>query len=142
MLRYFNAFGPASGPTWRSPGSRRARDGRAFELYGDGAQSRSWTYVADIVDGDGRGDGARADGTYNVGGALEASMNEAIELFERIAGRELRVVRHDEPVAGDQRRTMADTSRIRADLGWEPRVSLEDGIAAQWQWASGRVNPR
>ena len=142
VLRYFNAFGPRQRPdmAFTRIANALATDG-TFELFGDGAQSRSWTYVSDIVDGTVRAMGA-SDGTYNVGGALEASMNDTIALFERAAGRELRVIRHDEPVAGDQRRTMADTTRIRADLGWTPRVSLEDGVAAQWQWASARVNPR
>ena len=68
-------------------------------------------------------------GTYNVGGALEASMNEAIALFERISGPTLDV-RRTTAVAGDQRRTKADTTRIRSELGWEPRVSLEEGLAS------------
>jgi UDP-glucuronate 4-epimerase len=141
-LRYFNAFGPRQRPdmAFTRIANALATDG-VFELFGDGAQSRSWTYVSDIVDGTVKAMAA-SEGTYNVGGALEASMNDTIALFERAAGTDLRVIRHDEPVAGDQRRTMADTSRIRSDLGWEPRVSLEEGIAAQWRWASARVNAR
>jgi UDP-glucose 4-epimerase len=42
-------------------------------------------------------------------------------------------------VPGDQRRTNADTTRIRAELGWEPQVSLEDGLRAQWEWAAAKV---
>ena len=80
----------------------------------------------------------RGAGTYNVGGALEASMNESIELFERVSRGTLELRRH-EAVPGDQQRTKADTTRIRAELGWQPRVSLEEGIEAQWQWASARV---
>jgi nucleoside-diphosphate-sugar epimerase len=47
------------------------------------------------------------------------------------------VTRHA-PLAGDQRRTSADTTRIRSDLGWEPRVSLEEGLREQWEWAAER----
>ena len=100
------------------------------------AQSRSWTYVGDVVAAT-IAAMERGSGTYNVGGALEASMHETIALFEAVSGRQLDLRRHDEPVAGDQRRTKADTDRIRAELGWEPRVSLEDGIARQWDWAAG-----
>jgi nucleoside-diphosphate-sugar epimerase len=62
-------------------------------------------------------------------------MDETIALFERVSGRTLDIRRHGDPVPGDQRRTKADTTRIRTELGWEPRVSLELGIAQQWEWA-------
>jgi UDP-glucuronate 4-epimerase len=138
IVRYFNAFGPRQRPDMAFTRIATAlAEGGRFELFGDGTQSRSWTYVSDVVDATIAAlEGA---GTFNVGGALEASMSESIALFESVSGRTLDVVRHEEPVAGDQRRTMADTTRIRAELGWEPRVSLEDGIRAQWSWASARV---
>jgi UDP-glucuronate 4-epimerase len=59
-------------------------------------------------------------------------------LLERVAGRPLEIERI-EAVPGDQRRTKADTERIRALLGWEPRTSLEQGLQAQWEWASKKV---
>jgi nucleoside-diphosphate-sugar epimerase len=65
-------------------------------------------------------------------------MNETIALLEEISGRTLDVFR-EPAVPGDQRRTRADTTRIRSELGWEPRVSLEDGLRRQWEWASSRV---
>ncbi len=122
--------GRGSGPTWRSPGSRtRSPTGGTFDLFGDGDQSRGWTYVSDVVDGTIAGDRWRS-GTYNVGGALEASMNESIAMLERLAGATLDVRRHESAVPGDQRRTKADTTRIRTELGWEPQVSLDDGRGA------------
>jgi UDP-glucuronate 4-epimerase len=138
VLRYFNAFGPRQRPDMAFTRIATAlAEGAPFELYGDGAQSRSWTYVGDVVAAT-IAAMERGAGTYNVGGALEASMNESIELFERVSGRTLDLRRH-EAVPGDQQRTKADTTRIRTELGWEPRVSLEDGVEAQWQWASARV---
>jgi UDP-glucuronate 4-epimerase len=137
VVRYFNAFGPRQRPDMAFTRIARAlADGGHFDLFGDGAQSRSWTYVGDVVAAT-IAAMERGSGTYNVGGALEASMHETIALFEAVSGRQLDLRRHDEPVAGDQRRTKADTARIRAELGWEPRVSLEDGIARQWDWAAG-----
>ena len=138
VLRYFNAFGPRQRPDMAFTRVAFAlADGTPFELYGDGDQSRGWTYVSDVVAAT-IAAMERGHGTYNVGGALEASLNESIALFERISGRTLDR-RPGEAVAGDQRRTSADTTRIRSELGWEPRVSLEDGLRAQWEWASTRV---
>jgi nucleoside-diphosphate-sugar epimerase len=62
-------------------------------------------------------------------------MRESIAILERVAGRRLEV-RAGPPLPGDQRRTRADTTRIREELGWEPQTSLEDGLSAQWQWGS------
>jgi nucleoside-diphosphate-sugar epimerase len=138
VLRYFNAFGPRQRPdmAFTRIANALATGGR-FDLYGDGEQSRSWTYVSDVVEATIAA--VEGHGTYNVGGALEATMNESIGLFERAAGRTLDVRRHPDPVPGDQKRTKADTTRLRTELGWEPQVLLEEGIFRQWSWASANV---
>jgi len=140
LLRYFTVYGPRQRPDMFF---RRVCDALAssgtFEIYGSGEQSRSFTEVGDAVDATvaamSRGE---AGAVYNVGGGDEASMLEAIELLERIAGRTLDV-RHIDAARGDVRRTKADVSRVRAALGWEPRVALADGLARMWSWASARV---
>jgi UDP-glucuronate 4-epimerase len=138
VLRYFNAFGPRQRPDMAFARIVNAlAAGASFEVYGDGDQSRGWTYVGDVVEATVAAMG-RGSGTYNVGGAIEASLNETVALLERISGRSLGV-RRSPAVPGDQRRTRADTSRIREELGWTPQVSLEDGLRAQWEWASTRV---
>jgi UDP-glucuronate 4-epimerase len=117
-------------------------EGRPFELYGDGTQSRSFTYVGDVVEATIAAMEDAAPGSlYNVGGGVEVSMLEAISALERVSGRRLEVVRGPR-VEGDVRRTAADTSRIRSDLGWEPRTSFEQGLEAQWRWAADRVASR
>jgi nucleoside-diphosphate-sugar epimerase len=140
VLRYFNAYGPRQRPDMAFPRIVAAlAEGRPFTLYGDGLQSRSFTYVGDVVAATALALEHAAPGTtYNVGGGEEATMNETIAALEAIAGRSLEVV-HGDAVPGDQRRTKADTTRIRADLGWEPTTSLADGLRAQWAWAAARV---
>jgi len=138
VLRYFNAFGPRQRPDMAfSKAVRCLATGEPFDLFGDGHQTRGWTYVADVVDATILAM-EHGSGTYNVGGGVEASLREAIGILEALAGSTLEIREHP-PVAGDQRRTNADTTRIRSDLGWAPNVSLEDGLRAQWEWASSKV---
>ena len=138
VLRYFNAFGPRQRPDMAFTKVLHALwTGEPFDLFGDGHQSRGWTYVGDVVEAtilamEG------GSGTYNVGGGVEASVREAIAILEGLAGREAEIREHPQ-VPGDQRRTNADTTRIRTELGWSPKVSLEDGLRAQWEWASATV---
>jgi len=140
VLRYFTVYGPRQRPDMALERIVEAlAAGTPFELYGDGSQSRSFTYVADAVAATiAAMERAPAGATYNVGGGEEATMREAIATLERISGRRLDV-RSGPPAAGDVRRTSADVSRIRAGLDWAPRVRLEDGLSEQWSWASARV---
>jgi UDP-glucuronate 4-epimerase len=142
VLRYFNAYGPRQRPDMAFPRVLAAlAGGEPFALYGDGGQSRSFTYVLDVVEASLLAMERAAGGTvYNVGGGEEATMNETIATLERIAGRTLDL-RREPAVPGDQRRTKADTERIRADLGWEPRTSLEEGLRAQWAWTASVESP-
>ena len=141
VLRYFTVYGPRQRPDMAIARIVEAlASGGVYELYGDGSNSRSFTYVGDAVEATiAAMDGGA--GTYNVGGGDEASFLEVIAMLERISGRAL-AVRRAPAAAGDVRRTRADVSRIERDLGWRPRVGLEDGLHAQWKWAAGRVGAR
>jgi UDP-glucuronate 4-epimerase len=143
VLRYFNAYGPRQRPDMAFAAVVGAlAEGRPFTLFGDGGQSRSFTYVGDVVRATALAmERAPAGALYNVGGGEEATVNHALAVLEGVAGRSLEVVRTS-PVPGDQRRTRADTTRIREGLGWTPQVPLEQGLAAQWEWASARLARR
>jgi UDP-glucuronate 4-epimerase len=140
LLRYFTVYGPRQRPDMALARIVAAlARGAAFELYGDGLQSRSFTYVADGVEATiAAMERAQAGALYNVGGGAEATMREAIATLERLSGRTLELV--EQPAAaGDVRRTSADTRRIEQDLGWRATTALDDGLRAQWEWASVRV---
>jgi UDP-glucuronate 4-epimerase len=143
VLRYFNVFGPRQRPDMAFARIVRAlAEGAPFELYGDGLQSRGFTYVSDVVDATiAAMELAPAGVVLNVGGGAEVGLLDAIAQLERISGRTLDV-RRAAAAPGDVRRTAADTSRIEAELAWRPRVSLDDGLRAQWAWAVGRVGAR
>jgi nucleoside-diphosphate-sugar epimerase len=142
-VRYFTIYGPRQRPDMAFTKMVSClAEGRSFELFGDGTQSRSFTYVDDAVEATiAAMERGAAGSTYNVGGGAEVSMLEAIEALGRIAGRRLEVVR-GERREGDAARTAADTTRIRAELGWEPVTPFDEGLAAQWRWAADRVAAR
>jgi nucleoside-diphosphate-sugar epimerase len=143
VLRYFTIFGPRQRPDMAlSRMTACLLEGRPFELFGDGTQSRSFTYVEDAVDATMRSmESAPAGAVYNVGGGEEVSVLQVIEALAEISGRRLELVRSPRR-EGDATRTAADTSRIREETGWEPRTRFRDGLEAQWRWAADRVAGR
>jgi nucleoside-diphosphate-sugar epimerase len=140
VLRYFTVYGPRQRPDMLF---RRVCEallaGTTFEIYGSGRQSRSFTYVDDVVSATIVAmEEAERGSVLNVGGGEEASLLEGIEILERVSGRELDV-QHVGGAKGDVSRTRADVSRIAAALGWRPETSLDDGLARTWSWAAARV---
>lgn len=136
VLRYFTVYGPRQRPDMAFARLVRALiSGETFELYGDGSQSRGFTYVGDAVEATVSAMVAAPSGTvYNVGGGTEATMLDVIGTLEQLTSRRL-ALRKLPPVPGDVRRTSADIERIRSELGWRPITSLPDGLRAQWEWA-------
>ncbi len=138
-LRYFTVYGPRQRPDMAFARIVGALvDGSPFELFGGGGQSRSFTFVGDVVEATIAAAAAEAGSLYNVGGGAESTMRASIDLAEQISGRKLDL-RPGPPAPGDMLRTKADTSAISRDLGWHATTSLEDGLRAQWEWALARV---
>jgi len=140
VLRYFTFYGPRQRPdmAFARIVDALAR-GSSFELYGDGLQSRSFTYVADGIEATiSAMENGPPGAIYNVGGGREATIRDAIATLEGVSGRSLDLVERP-AAAGDMRRTAPDVNRIERDLGWRATTSLEDGLRAQWDWASVRV---
>ena len=137
-LRYFTVYGPRQRPDMGFHKFLRATMlGEPIGVYGDGDQTRDFTFVADAVSANvlaaTRGVPGRV---YNVGGGSRVSVNDVLTMIERIAGRRPRVT-VDPAQKGDMRHTYADTSLAHADLGYAPTVALEEGLAAEHQWLTG-----
>jgi UDP-glucuronate 4-epimerase len=134
-LRYFTVYGPRQRPDMAFHRFfTAANEGKPIAVYGDGEQTREFTFVSDIVAATmAAGRQGRPGGVYNVGGGSRVTLNHALELIARVAGRPMTVQR--EPARkGDMRHTYGDTSLARRDLGFAPRVSLEEGLTAQHRW--------
>jgi len=134
-LRYFTVYGPRQRPDM---GFHRffsaVLDGRPLMQYGDGLQTRDFTFVADAA----AATAAAAvqgepGGVYNIGGGSRVSLRDVFEMIARVSGRAVAIEQHP-PQKGDMRDTYADTSRARADLGFRPSVDLEAGLAAMFRW--------
>jgi UDP-glucuronate 4-epimerase len=133
-LRYFTVYGPRQRPDMAFSRIVAAlAEGAAFHVFGTGEQTRDVTYVADAVAATlAAMERAPAGAVYNIGGGSETTLLDVISVSERLSGRQLEL--RFEPVSpGDVRRTSADNSAARTDLGWEPQVALEDGLRAQLQ---------
>jgi UDP-glucose 4-epimerase len=134
-LRYFTVYGPRQRPDMGFHKFLRATlQGEPIAVFGDGEQTRDFTYVSDAVEANvlaaGRGVPGRV---YNIGGGSRVSVNEVLEMIGRVAGRRP-LVTTDPAQKGDMRHTYADTALARADLGFSPRVGLEEGLAAEHKW--------
>jgi UDP-glucuronate 4-epimerase len=134
-LRYFSVYGPRMRPDLMLSRAMQAmHEGRVFDVYGDGEQTREFTYVSDAVEGTIRSAERGAPGDlYNLGGGSSVTVNHVLDLLAETSGMELKR-RHVERQPGDHRRAGASITRARIQLGWEPRTALREGLAAQWRW--------
>ena len=134
-LRFFTVYGPRQRPDMFFHILMAALlRGDEVPLYDDGAQTRDFTYCADIVDGivgaalyPGQGE------IFNLGGGSKVSLLAAIQLVEKVSGRKAKLKRFDRQL-GDVRHTCARLDQARSKLGYSPKVGLEQGLAAEWQW--------
>jgi len=136
-LRYFTVYGPRQRPDM---GFHRfitaAIAGDPIHLYGDGEQTRDFTFVRDAVAATAAAGNRGVPGrSYNIGGGSRVSINHVLDIIGRVVGRPLDV-RREPTQKGDMRDTFADTTLARADLGFAPTVSLEEGIEAEYRWLS------
>ncbi len=138
-LRYFTVYGPRQRPDMAFCRFMEALvDGNEIEIYGDGEQTREFTYVSDAVEGTVKAASADVVGqVINLGGGSRVTVNRVLDTLEEISG--IKPRRKYLPAAlGDPRHTGASINVAREKLGWEPRVSLREGLAREWEWFLAR----
>jgi nucleoside-diphosphate-sugar epimerase len=147
MLRYFSVYGPRQRPDMGYHKFIRAmlRD-EPVTVCGDGQQVRGNTYVSDCVRATASAVHAAPGEIYNIGGGEAANVWDILHRLEAISGRSARIQRAPAR-PGDQRQTLADTTKLTADLGWQAETTLAEGLLRQWTWqeedlsaATGRIS--
>ena len=139
-LRYFTVYGARQRPDMAFHRFFRwALEGDALEVYGDGQQSRDFTHVDDIVEANWLALEKGLPGeVYNIGGGSRVTLNEVIEMIKAMVGQELKV--HYEGVQkGDVRHTFADMTKAEEELGYQPKVSIQEGLEREYEWMKGFV---
>jgi nucleoside-diphosphate-sugar epimerase len=140
-LRYFNVFGPRQDPTSQYSGviSRfiaALYTGETPVIFGDGLQSRDFTYIANVVDANLRA----AETTKGVGQIINVAngeritLNELLAVLKKLTGKTDVEPEYREARVGDVKHSLADITRAREMLGYEPRVGLEEGLRATIDW--------
>jgi len=135
VLRYFSVYGPRQRPDMGyNIFIDRVLRGEQIAVFGDGEQTRGNTFISDCVNatllGAQRGEPGEV---YNIGGGESGSVNWVIETIAELAGKPASV-RREAARIGDQRHTMADITKARTELGYEPSMPLREGLAAQVEW--------
>ncbi len=138
-LRYFTVYGPRQRPDMAFHKFFKAViDDEAIPVYGDGLQTRDFTFVSDAVAANlaaASVDGAVGE-IFNIGGGSRVVLKEVLETMEEIVGKPIKR-NHIEKAMGDARHTAADVSKAKKILGYEPQVSLREGLTKEWEWVKG-----
>lgn len=140
-LRYFNVFGPRQDPGSQYSGVislfiDAALKGIRPTIYGDGEQSRDFTYVSSVVDANLRAaeSDAAVGQVINIANGERVTVNEVFEIVKRLAGQSNLSAEYAPPRTGDVRDSLADLSLARSLLGYRPQVSLEEGLRTTIDW--------
>ena len=130
-LRYFNVYGPRQNPDSQYAAViprfiRWASEGSPLIIFGDGEQTRDFTFIADAVEANILAAESNASGVFNIGRGKSITINELAKLVIKLTGNNVEPV-HQEPREGDIRHSLADISKAKT-LGYEPRYNLEEGL--------------
>jgi UDP-glucuronate 4-epimerase len=142
-LRYFSVYGPRQRPDMAfTKFCKKALAGERISVYGDGHQTRDFTFVGDVVRATRLAGETPAIGgeVLNVGGGSQVSVRSTIALLEQYLGDSIEVV-YEHKERGDVNHTCADGARARELLGFAPAVAIEEGLACQLEWARSSFEP-
>jgi UDP-glucose 4-epimerase len=139
-LRYFTVYGARQRPDMAFHRFlRSATEGKHIAVYGDGEQSREFTHVDDIVEATWMASkNGLAGEVFNIGGGSRITLNQVIRIIQEIVDREIEA-RYEGKQKGDVRHTFADMTKAAEELGYQPKVQLQDGLRREYEWIKGLV---
>lgn len=134
-LRYFTVYGPRQRPDMAFHKFITAViNGDKIEVYGTGEQTRDFTFIDDVVQGNIQAfRNARAGEVYNIGGGSRIKLIDTIRIIEEITGREANLV-YTEPQRGDAKHTFSDVTKAKADFDYSPQVDVKSGLEKHYEW--------
>ena len=134
-LRYFTVYGPRQRPDMAFHKFMQAlTEDSEIEIYGDGTQTRDFTFISDAVEGNLLAMGNSSLGeVFNIGGGSRVMVNEVLQTMEQITLRNTKTA-YREVQKGDVKHTLADTRKAREILGYNPGIDLKTGLLKQWEW--------
>ena len=139
-LRYFTVYGPRQRPEMAIQRFLSAcGNGETVNLFGDGNQTRDFTFVGDIVEANVLAMEASGSAVINVCGGSRISLNDLVELLQETSSRPLDIERKA-AAQGDARHTFGDNSLAQHVLGFKPQTTLAEGVAAQWGWLKAQAS--
>jgi UDP-glucose 4-epimerase len=134
-LRFFTVYGPGQRPDMAfHKFLRSAANNEPITVYGDGSQTRDFTYVGDIINANiSAMEKGKPGEIYNIGGGHNRKLNDIFPVLNQVTGKNI-AINYSENQKGDVPHTSADISKAAADLDYQPRARLEDGLREEWQW--------
>jgi len=130
-LRYFNVYGPRQNPFSEYAAVvpkfvYAALQDKQLEIYGDGDQTRDFTFVKDVVEANKKAI-STGEGSYNIAGGKQITLNDLADLILKITGSSSKII-HSAPRKGDVKHSLADISKAKKELHWQPKYTLEQGL--------------
>ena len=141
MLRYFTVYGPRQRPDMAfHKFIKAALEGKTISVYGDGKQTRDFTYVSDIVDANLLVlEKNIREGIFNIGGGARITLNEAIHTIEDLTCKEIKIA-YLSPEKGDAKHTSADIRKAKQMLGYRPKTETKEGLSREIDWIKSNID--
>ncbi len=141
-LRFFTVYGPGQRPDMAfHKFFKSIAEGKQISVYGDGSQTRDFTYIDDVIDANLSSlEKGKVGEIYNIGGGTRKRLKDIFPILENICQKRVRIARK-ETQKGDMPHTFANIEKARKDLNYSPQVNLRDGLKEEWLWTKELYSP-